>query len=107
MMTTEHDTQDRPTSPLEHLVRRLRDFYYSDEYAHGDMSVLHDAADEIERLRDEVKQHYRTQPAAVTWVESDGKRHFREWNPRGCLLQSLMEDGIEWQTLYPRPTNDA
>ena len=44
----------------------------------------------------------RREPMAVTWVD-DGKRHFREWNPKGLLLQSLMEDGIEWQILCPEP----
>lgn len=46
MMTTEHDTQDRPASSLEHLVRRLRErarFFASDD-------LVIEAADEIERL---------------------------------------------------------
>lgn len=46
-------------------------------------------------------------PVAVTWVDPDGTRNFREWNPSGFLLQSLQEEGLEWQTLYPAPDFEA
>lgn len=41
----------RPASPLEHLVRRLREMA---RYEHDDLSIGDEAADEIERLRAEL-----------------------------------------------------
>lgn len=45
-MTTEHDSQDQPASPVDCLVRRLRErarFFTSDD-------LVTEAADELERL---------------------------------------------------------
>ena len=48
-MTTEHDTADRPASPLEHLVRQMRDSRERFIFQGGSKFAI-EIADEIERL---------------------------------------------------------
>jgi len=57
-MNNEHDTADRPASPLEHLVRRLRGEAGSSTVLPAYLTgLINEAADEIERLRKDAERY--------------------------------------------------